>query len=63
MGRRREAAPREAALNELRSSEKALGDLIEKHDRMPANHPDLAELGRMIRRLAAEVTTLKIRSD
>jgi hypothetical protein len=47
---------REAALNQLRSPEKALCDLIEKHDRMPSDHPGLAELSRMIRQLAAEVT-------
>jgi hypothetical protein len=39
----------------VRSIEEALGDLVEKHDRLPRSHPDRQPLERMICILQAEV--------
>lgn len=43
-------------LTRLRSRAEALRDLIETHERLAVNDPVRAELGRMIRQLAVEVT-------
>jgi len=47
-------------LAERRSLARALCDLIEKHDRVPLNHPKRLELGRLIRLLSVEITHAKI---
>jgi hypothetical protein len=48
--------PARIILNENRSLEKALCDLVEKYGRMSSNNPERPELGKMIRQLAAEFT-------
>ena len=42
-------------LNDLRSMEQALADIVEKYNQMPDNDPERLELGRMIRSLEAEI--------
>jgi len=48
--------PAHIILNEIRSLEKALCDLVEKYSRMASTNPDRSELGKMIRQLAVEFT-------
>jgi hypothetical protein len=45
--------------NEIRPIEKALCDLVEKYSQMHPTKPERAELGKMIRQLAAEFTRQK----
>ena len=42
-------------LDDARSLERALADLVEKSKRLPTDHPDRITLERMIRRLRAEL--------
>ena len=42
-------------LTDQRPLERALADLVEKHDRLPENHPKRSELARMIQSLEAEI--------
>ena len=43
-------------LNRLRPLPHALADLVAKHDEMQLNHPQRADLARMIGQLEAELT-------
>jgi hypothetical protein len=43
-------------LNRLRPLPHALADLVAKHDQMQLNHPERADLARMIWQLEAELT-------
>ena len=46
-------------LDDLRSLERALADLVEKCKRLPTDHPDRIALERMIGRLQAEIAERK----
>jgi len=48
-------------LDDLRSMEEALADIVEKYNRMPANSRERSELERMIRSLEAAIARRKTR--
>ena len=50
-------------LNDLRSMEQALADIVEKYNQMPDNSRERSELERMIGSLKAEIARRRTRGD
>ena len=50
-------------LTDQRPLERALADIVEKHNRMPDNRPERCELARMIQSLEAEIARRNTRDQ